>query len=89
MLFRSRGGGIHVDKRGSEEAVRCLTQLLTGDGKDLASMWLLNVANMTLGTWPDGVPAAWRIPARAFASERELNPDPERAPHRAPLLASL
>jgi hypothetical protein len=71
-LLPLRGGGIHQDRRGSEEAVRCLTQLLAGDGKDLASMWLLNVAHMTLGSWPDGVPAAWRIPATAFASEREL-----------------
>ena len=79
-LLPLRGGGIHVDKRGSEEAVRCLTQMLAVDGKDLASIWLLNVAHMTLGTWPNAVPAAWRIPARAFASERELPRMPDIAP---------
>ena len=36
--------------------------------------WLLNIAHMTLGEYPDGVPAQWLIPPAAFASEYPLPP---------------
>jgi hypothetical protein len=63
---------VHQDRRGSENAIRCFEELLKGGRKDLQSLWLLNIAHMTLGTWPDGVPEPWRIPPSAFASEYEL-----------------
>ncbi|MCA8974902.1 MAG: CRTAC1 family protein, partial [Planctomycetes bacterium] len=34
----------------------------------LSSQWLLNLAHMTLGTWPDGVPEAWRLPRSTLES---------------------
>ncbi len=67
-----KGGALHVDRRGSENAIELLMAALDADGSDLAAIWLLNVAHMTLGSWPDGVPAAWRIPRSAFESEREM-----------------
>ena len=39
-----------------------------GDYWRLSSVWLLNLAHMALGQWPDGVPAAHRLPASTFAS---------------------
>jgi hypothetical protein len=37
------------------------------------SRWLYNLAAMTLGMYPDGVPAKWRIPEHVFASEHDLS----------------
>ncbi len=71
-LFPLRDGAIHRDRNGSEQAAQILEQLLKSTPDDYGSMWLLNLAHMTLGSWPDGVPQEWRIPASAFASEREL-----------------
>jgi len=34
--------------------------------------WLLNLAYMTLGQYPDGVPAAWRIAPQSFASQEQV-----------------
>ena len=34
--------------------------------------WVLNLAYMTLGEYPDGVPAAWRIPAAVFESQENV-----------------
>ncbi len=68
------GGGVHVRREGSERAAECMREVLRntapGDYWHHAATWLLNVAHMTLGTFPDGVPAEHRLPARAFAPER-------------------
>jgi len=71
-IFPLKGGAIHVDRRGSETAIEVLLAALQSDPGDLASIWLLNVAHMTLGSWPDGVPEAWRIAPSAFESERPM-----------------
>ncbi len=65
-------GAQHVERRGSENAIREYEALLADDPEDRESRWLLNVAHMTLGTWPDGVPERFRLPATAFASDREF-----------------
>jgi len=66
------GGGAHADKRGSENAIPILMRMLERDPEDGESRWLLNLAHMTLGTWPDGVPEGQLIPRERFASEYEL-----------------
>jgi hypothetical protein len=65
-----QGEGIHSNRRGSEKAIEQLTIALNLDGTNLQAMWLLNVAHMTLGTWPDKVAPVWRIPESALRSER-------------------
>ena len=50
------GGASHSDRRGSEGAIDALTRLLDIEPDDLTGRWLLNVAHMTLGSYPDGVP---------------------------------
>ncbi len=67
-----RGAGIHTAERGSRGAIRHLTEALTEDPDDLTSRWLLNLAYMTLGEYPDEVPPQWVIPAEAFESEHEI-----------------
>jgi hypothetical protein len=71
-LMPLRGGAIHVQRDGSEGAIRCLDEVLAKDPKDYSSIWLLNLAHMTLGSWPDGVDPRFRIPESAFASEHEM-----------------
>jgi hypothetical protein len=71
-----QGGGVHVEKSGSRRAVRYLLEVLeqTPEGDDMAlgARWLLNLAFMTLGEYPDGVPEQQRIPPSVFASEAEF-----------------
>jgi hypothetical protein len=67
------GTGRHTATEGSQRAIECFVEVLrntpAGDYWHYAAMWLLNIAHMTLGSYPDGVPAAWQLPAAAFAPE--------------------
>jgi hypothetical protein len=64
--------GIHRHSRGSRLAVDAITDALQYDPDDLALRWLLNVAHMTLGEYPDGVPESWRIDPSVFDSDIEF-----------------
>ncbi|MBA4058702.1 MAG: hypothetical protein C0490_28555, partial [Marivirga sp.] len=57
-----RGLGIHQNTTGSQKAIEVLTRLVTEDPNDLESAWLLNIAYMTLGDYPKGVPPGLLIP---------------------------
>ena len=63
-----RGGGAPFDA-GAREAIALYSENLRGQPGDLATRWLLNIAFMTLGEYPEGVPADWRLPPEAFAPE--------------------
>ena len=43
-------------------AIPILNEQLMQFPEDLGARWLLNIAYMTLGEWPDKVPEAWVIP---------------------------
>ena len=58
----------HADKRGSASAVRRLTRLLELEPQNLRARWLLNIAHMTLGTYPHAVPPRFRVPQAALQS---------------------
>ena len=62
----------HTEREGSTHAMGVLREMLDERPTDLEARWLLNVAAMTLGEWPDGVPETWRVPASAFASAGEV-----------------
>lgn len=72
-LLPIRGGGLHTEKQGSTNAIQQFTRALElakpGSKTAIKARWLLNVAHMTLGTWPDGVPEAYRIPESVFQSD--------------------
>ncbi len=78
-LFPIRGGGIHLLPRGSQGAIRLLTEQLTSRPNDLRSRWLLNIAYMTLGQYPAQVPPQWVIPPEKFASDYDIKPFPDVA----------
>jgi VCBS repeat protein/ASPIC/UnbV protein len=63
-----RGQGVHVRREGATQAARALDEVLRVEPDHLRARWLLNIAHMTLGTYPDGVPVRQRVPPAAFAS---------------------
>jgi hypothetical protein len=73
-IFPIRPAAAHQLRRGAQGAVRELTALLEQNPGDTRSRWLLNLAYMQLGAYPDQVPARWLIPARLFDSDE---PSPE------------
>jgi hypothetical protein len=59
---------IHVETRGSSNAVVELQAWLKAEPGNLEARWWLNVAAMTLGQYPERVPQRWLIPPEDFAS---------------------
>lgn len=56
------GLGVHQEPDGSRKAIEAYTKLVSVDPTDLESRWLLNLAYMTLGEYPERVPARYLIP---------------------------
>ena len=62
----------HEDKSSATMATDMLKSLLAHDPGNVRYRWLLNVAHMALGTYPDGVPSEYLIPPDVFAPEYDL-----------------
>jgi len=71
-LLPIQGAGIHRIQRGSRGAIKVFTEALEEFPNDLRCQWLLNIAYMTVGEYPDKVPPRWLIPPKVFAAEYEL-----------------
>jgi hypothetical protein len=71
-LFPIQGQGIHQKREGATHAIEALGEALEQSPGDLKARWLLNVAHMSLGSYPDGVPPQYLIPPSVFASEYPL-----------------
>ncbi|MBZ5623124.1 MAG: CRTAC1 family protein [Acidobacteriia bacterium] len=56
----------------SEKAVQHFLQFLKQKPDDLEVKWLLNLAYMTLGVYPAGVPKEYLLPPSAFASPEDI-----------------
>jgi hypothetical protein len=65
-------GGQHKERRGSEKAIELLMPALERSPDDDEYRWMLNLAHMTLGSWPDAVPERFRIGPERFASDHPL-----------------
>ena len=61
--------GQHVDQEGSRQAIAILTSVLADEPGDLRARWLLNLACMTVGEYPDGLPKGLLVPPEVFASD--------------------
>ncbi|MEM7312199.1 MAG: VCBS repeat-containing protein, partial [Planctomycetota bacterium] len=61
-----QGRAVHTNPEGSRNGIQWLTKLLglldDDDPMQLATRWLLNLAYMTLGEYPDSVPQEYLIP---------------------------
>src|SRR4029078_10969578 len=55
-LFPPRGAVAYRDPASSEKAVQYLLKFLEAKPNDLEGRWMLNLAYMTLGRYPGGVP---------------------------------
>jgi hypothetical protein len=66
------GGAIHTATEGATAAIRQFRAVLDGTEPDsdlhLGARWLLNIAHMTLGRYPAGVPSDERLPPRFFGT---------------------
>ena len=63
---------VHEYQNGSREAVRWFNTYLDEWPGDLRVIWLLNIAYMTLGEYPDQVPKDRLIPVRLFRSSLDV-----------------
>jgi hypothetical protein len=71
-VFPIEGHGVHQDKKGSETAVKIWSKLIARYPDSDRIRWMLNIAYMTLGKYPDGVPKKYLIPPGLFKSERSF-----------------
>lgn len=53
---------VHTDRSGSQRAINVLLAKLAKDPGDDISKWMLNIAYMTLGEYPEGVPSEYLVP---------------------------
>jgi len=61
-IFPIKGDGIHKLQTGSKKAIETYQEILKNNPNDLGSRWLLNIAYMTLGGYPQNVPSQFLIP---------------------------
>jgi FG-GAP-like repeat/ASPIC and UnbV len=61
-----QAGGIHEHQTGSRKAIEHLLAVLQLQPDNSTAMWLLNVAYMTIGGYPDDVPQLFLIPPKRF-----------------------
>jgi hypothetical protein len=61
-----QGGGIHQLTSGSDSAIVIYKMILNKFPDDLQSRYLLNIAYMTLGRYPQDVPKQWLIESDVF-----------------------
>jgi hypothetical protein len=71
-LLPIKGQGVHTKREGATQAIAVLGELLSLEPEDLRARWLLNVAYMTLGRYPQDVPKRHLIPPKIFESEYPL-----------------
>ena len=61
-IFPVQGKGIYTDPYASLKSIQVYEDIMQHDSTDLTSRWLLNIAYMTIGKYPDKVPVRWLIP---------------------------
>ncbi len=71
-IFPIDPAAVHHQQAGSREAVKQFTAYLARTPGDLRVRWLLNLAYMTLGEYPDKVPPAYLIPLDGFRSSQDV-----------------
>jgi hypothetical protein len=71
-VFPLQAKAYHLLPRGSRGAIALFGEHLAEFPNDLATRWLLNLAYMTLGEYPDKVTPKDLIPPETFATEYDL-----------------
>jgi hypothetical protein len=76
-LFPIDRAGVHALQGGSRRAIEAFTNQLAYDQGNLGARWLLNIAYMTLGEYPQNVPARWLVAPEVFQSEHDIKRFPD------------
>ena len=63
----------HKQRKGSEAAIQIYEKILNFNPNDLQSIWLYNLAHMTLGSYPAEVKKPFLIPETVFNSDTVLH----------------
>lgn len=69
-----KGMGVHSDPTGSRKAIEIYQKLLRNNRNDLESAWLMNLAHMTIGTYPAGVAKEFLIPGLEGDTTYKIRP---------------
>lgn len=78
-LLPLRDGGVHRHPSGAKRAFDIYLARLEQTPDDLESRWLINIAAMALGEYPQNPPARFLIPPEVFAGAATLPPFRDRA----------
>ena len=81
-LLPIEGEGVHADQEGARRALALLEDVARRDPARADARWLLNLASMTVGEWPEGVAERDRLGPEFFSSEREFPRFVDVAPSR-------
>ncbi len=73
-LFPISGSGVYTDKTAAEKAITLYEQLLKADPDDYESLWLLNIAFMTTGGYPQQVPAQYLLKMTDTDTDKSIKP---------------
>jgi hypothetical protein len=71
-IFPLSAEAVHQRTSGSREAIRRFTAYLEKRPEDVGVRWLLNIAYMTVGEYPDRVPAKHLVPLKPFLSRIDI-----------------
>jgi FG-GAP-like repeat/ASPIC and UnbV len=71
-IFPFRASALHKMTSGSERAIHHFLDYLQSAPDDLEVQWLLNIAFMTLGKYPQEVPPTHLLAPSLFASEQDV-----------------
>jgi len=78
-LFPPRTSTAYSQPADSEKAIEHFLKYLEQKPDDLEVKWLLNMAYVTLGKYPDGVPEAYLLPPALFRSAEDIGRFTDRA----------
>jgi len=71
-IFPPRTPVLYQKTGDSEKAIQYFSRFLARKPETLEVKWLLNLAYLTMGKYPSGVPAKYRIPPSAFESQESI-----------------
>ncbi len=78
-LFPIAGGGVHENVEPARHAIEAFAAILAMDPERVDARWLLNIAHMAAGDYPDGVDERHVIAPERFASDEEFPRFPDVA----------
>ena len=67
-----RGGGVHQEQTSARTTIKYLLEVLDRRPNHIASRWLLNLAYMTVGEYPENIPPKFLVPPERFESGHEF-----------------